>query len=60
MRVRLTTHMPLSRERIGLTLWWGSIERGWNGKPVAPWRWNWSYRVSRFPEGPGLEMQQGL
>lgn len=34
MRIRLTTHLPISGERIGLTVWIGSIARGWKGYPV--------------------------
>ena len=30
----MTTHMPLDGARIGLTLWFGSVERGWTGWPV--------------------------
>lgn len=33
-RVRVTTHMPMSGERIGLTVWFGSVEQGWKGWPV--------------------------
>ncbi len=41
-RVRFTTHLPLDGTRIGLTVWVGSVERGWIGKRLAhPWRETW-------------------
>lgn len=45
-RVRFSTRMPLIGNRIGLTVWFGSVQRGWYGKPVAPWRWFYTYRVN--------------
>lgn len=48
-RVRLTTHEPLTGTRIGLTVWFGSIDRGWVGKHVAPWKWNRTWRVTPVP-----------
>lgn len=46
MRLRLTTHLPIGGERIGPTIWFGSVERGWTGKPLAPWRWGMTWRIS--------------
>lgn len=46
MRIRFTRKLPIGGEHIGLTVWVGSIARGWVGKPVAPWRWYITYRIS--------------
>lgn len=45
-RVRLTTHLPLDGTRVGLVVWVGSVERGWVGKHVSPFKWNRTWRVS--------------
>lgn len=45
-RLRVTTHEPLTGTRIGLTVWFGSIDRGWTGKQVAPWKWNRTWRIT--------------
>jgi hypothetical protein len=44
-RLRITTHLPLTGEKIGATVWVGSIERGWIGKPLNPRKWNMTWRI---------------
>lgn len=59
MRLRLTTHEPLTGARIGLTVWAGSIEDGWVGKQVAPWKWNRTWRISSVPPDPSEGRGEG-
>jgi hypothetical protein len=49
-RVRFTTHVPLDGTRIGLTIWVGSIPRGWVGKQVNPFKWNRTWRITGVPQ----------
>jgi hypothetical protein len=49
-RIRLTTHLPIDGTRIGLTVWFGSIARGWVGKQVNPRKWNRTWRISGVPQ----------
>lgn len=49
MSVRFTTHLPLDGTRIGLTVWWGSVERGWTGKTLRPNMWRATWRVTGAP-----------
>lgn len=51
-RLRLTTHLPLDGTRIGLTVWFGSVEHGWYGKPVNPRRWHHTWRVTSETASP--------
>ena len=38
-RFRFTRTVPLTGVRVGPMIWWGSIDRGWTGKPLNPLRW---------------------
>lgn len=45
-RVRFTRRDPLFNEATGPFIWFGSVPRGWVGKPLNPRRWNETWRVT--------------
>lgn len=45
-RVRLTTRDPFKGAYIGPTVWVGSVNRGWIGKPLNPRKWYLTWRVT--------------
>jgi hypothetical protein len=47
MRIRVTTHL-YTGERIGLTIWFGSIAKGWMG--IQPFHWSRQWRITSVPE----------
>ena len=47
--LRLTTHLPLDGTRIGLVVWFGSVDTGWKGKHVNPLKWNRTWSIVGVP-----------
>lgn len=49
-RVRFTTHLPLDGTYVGLTIWVGSVARGWVGKTFRrDLFWHATWRISGQP-----------